>query len=124
MVGLEWTMPRLVGASMKLTSILSAGKSSAGTHAITGGTGGLGVLTALWLGSSGMTRNLVLISRSGALSRKSTDWEVLMSMPAVEVNIIQGSISEPRNVVGRVLVQPGTAPMRGVWHTAGALAQV
>ena len=44
---------------------------ASGAHFVTGGTGGLGLLTARWLAQRG-ARSLALASRSGALARLCT----------------------------------------------------
>ena len=48
-----------------------AGEASAGGQLLTGGTGGLGLLTARWLAASRGASALVLASRSGALARST-----------------------------------------------------
>ena len=61
-------MPRLQRSSIAATSPRLKCK---GLHVLTGGTGGLGLLTARWLATCG-ARALVLASRSGNLPARST----------------------------------------------------
>ena len=116
-----WAVPRLVGASTKLAPTVHASGARDGAHAVTGATGGLGMLTARWLGESGMARRLLLVSRSGAPSTTSADWERLGLLPDVNVRLQRGSVDERRDV-GRIVLQLLAAPSIGVWHAAGVLA--
>ena len=49
-----------------------------GTHIVTGGTGGLGLLTGRWLAQQHV-RHLVLVSRGGAIARDMlTEWDAML----------------------------------------------
>eukprot|EP00966_Prymnesium_polylepis_P076189 1765962-Prymnesium_polylepis.1 len=56
------------------------------THVLTGGTGGLGVLSARWLAEADSQASLVLASRSGTFSASTSaarlEWSLLCAMDA------------------------------------------
>jgi 3-oxoacyl-(acyl-carrier-protein) synthase len=86
------------------------------THAITGGTGALGVLTARWLGDKGV-RRLLLVSRSGVrASGTQADWESLRATN-VDVEICLGDVVDVC-----AIIQAASQILHGAWHTAGVLA--
>eukprot|EP00966_Prymnesium_polylepis_P068619 1594001-Prymnesium_polylepis.1 len=89
-----------------------------GTHAVTGGTGGLGLLTGRWLAQRGSCQ-LLLVSRGGTLSRSSTDdWRAIQASgtTATTERCDVGEAAHVRRLCGR-------APrLGGVWHAAGLLA--
>ena len=91
---------------------------ASGGHVVTGGTGGLGLLTARWIGQCG-AKQLSLASRSGALARgTSSEWSVLANV--ADVSLQQCDTSEDAHV--RRLVGKTMATLTGVWHAAGVLA--
>ena len=60
---------------------VSAG--SRGCHIVTGGTGGLGLLTGRWLAQVG-TRHLILASRGGALAHDTAvEWDAVQATCAL-----------------------------------------
>ena len=90
-----------------------------GSHVLTGGTGGLGLLTGRWLAQRG-AQKLVLASRSGALARDTaTEWAALCAS-GVETVLEQCDAGEAWHV--RRLVALAPRRLHGVWHAAGALA--
>ena len=87
---------------------------------MTGGTGGLGLLTARWLAHRG-ARALLLVSRSGALAAGSTaEWERLQMCGAV-AKLERCDTGEATHVSRAVLLAQQLA-LSGIWHAAGALA--
>ena len=76
-----------------------------GGHLVTGGTGGLGLLTGRWLAQQG-ARRLLLASRSGALaSDASTEWEAVQASGAtavVEAATLVSGARSPASCVGTV----------------------
>ena len=87
-----------------------------GTHVVTGGNGGLGLLTGRWLAWRGAQR-LVLASRNGTLANDaSVEWRAVCSRQAA-VSLERGDTSEFAHI--RRLLAPAVA---GVWHAAGVLA--
>lgn len=90
-------------------------------HLVTGGTGGLGLLTARWLAQCKATRALALISRSGMIAcclRNTFFQLVSKDMP---LHVQQCDTQEGAHI-GRLLACiTETAPVSGVWHAAGVL---
>ena len=90
-----------------------------GAHIVTGGTGGLGLLTARWIAQNGASR-LVLASRSGKRSSASAgEWQLLTASDAEA--IVQRCDSADDGHVKR-LVASTLDSLVGVWHAAGVLA--
>ena len=90
-----------------------------GSHVVTGGTGGLGLLTARWLAQRG-ARNLVLASRSGVVAGDvAAEWQ-LVEASAANVTLEKCDTSDVKHV--RRLVAFAPQPLQGLWHAAGALA--
>ena len=84
---------------------------SAAAHVVTGGTGGLGMLTARWLSQRGPSRALMLASRSGVLARDmAAEWAGMLA--ATVTTLVQQCAPRPRR-------QHDAAPTRRVpWvHT-------
>ena len=92
-----------------------------GTHLISGGLGGLGLLTARLLATRGAKR-FVLSSRSGRVQWGSEgDWSWLsIHADAMPVCCDAADLDSVRAVVSQV--QQGGAPLIGVFHAAGVLA--
>ena len=86
---------------------------------LTGGTGGLGLLTARWLAQRG-ARALVLASRSGALAACGGEWA--RCGRAARVRVERCDAAEPSH--GSLVAGCAQARRRcaGVWHAAGVLA--
>ena len=92
----------------------------AGSHMISGGTGGLGVLTARWLAQQG-SRAVALASRSGALARDaSAEWAQLQATDVV-ICAVQCDTANVAHVQ-RLAALMMPCPTTGVWHAAGLLA--
>jgi len=101
-----------------------AGQDAAGggTHILTGGLGGLGLLTGEWLAGGGASA-LVLASRSGNVNNIH-DRVWMTSLAACSVSTAQFDAAE-RGEVARLLgsVAAETDPITcGIWHAAGVLA--
>ena len=91
---------------------------SAGAHLVTGGTGGLGLLTGRWLAQRGAC-DLVLASRSGALAHDAAaEWAVVQASDAA-ASLQRCDTGEEAHVRRLVAYAP---PLTGVWHAAGVLA--
>merc|ERR1712185_775021 len=68
-------VPRLARAHQAAHATVAPAASA---HVVTGGTGGLGLLTARWLAQRGDARTLALASRSGVLARgTAVEWSVV-----------------------------------------------
>ena len=78
------TLQRGLHVGKVVLRITCGGRAGAnGVHVVTGGTGGLGMLTARWLAQRGAQR-LVLASRDGVRVRAVTvEWEALRSSETV-----------------------------------------
>jgi acyl transferase domain-containing protein/NADPH:quinone reductase-like Zn-dependent oxidoreductase/acyl carrier protein len=100
---------------------------SSDAQLLTGGTGGLGLLTARWLAQQG-AHSVVLVSRTGALSVSGDGSRaaesVLMRASATRVLIEScdaADASEARRLLSTVWFALSAA-VGGVWHAAGVLA--
>lgn len=107
-------------------SVLSAEAAHIDLHAdasyvVTGGTGALGLLTSRWMVEHG-ARRVVLLSRSGKVAANAGQhWEWLQASEAVvEVELCDVANAEMVREVVRQIHK--AAPIRGVVHTAGVLA--
>ena len=89
------------------------------TYLITGGLGGLGLVTARWLIDQG-AKHLVLFSRTPG---PNADVEQLKKAGDTEIVLMQGDVSQ-RDDVARVLgeIQQKMPPLRGIFHAAGVVA--
>lgn len=89
-----------------------------GVHVVTGGTGGLGLLTGRWLAQRG-ARSVFLASRSGALTHDaSVEWEAMKASLA-NLTVEPCDTTEVGHVARFVAVAQSPS---GVWHSAGVLA--
>ena len=93
-----------------------------GGQLLSGGTGGLGVITARWLAERGAI-SLILASRSGVLALGTeAEWERLAGSSAV-VHIVRGDIAQSHDARRLLSVSSSPAsPLRGIWHASGVLA--
>ena len=99
-----------------------AGEASAGGQLLTGGTGGLGLLTARWLAASRGAPALVLASRSGALARGAAAEWALLDASGAAVRIARCDAADPVAVRRLLASAEGAARLRGVWHAAGVIS--
>ena len=120
MRGREQLVPRLVRAPWVTGAHVSAGLAAA-SHLITGGTGGLGLLTGRWLAQLG-AQCITLSSRSGKLVWGSAagEWEALQASGVATAV----SACDAAECVGvrRLSSLCGGLRLGGVWHAAGMLA--
>ena len=91
---------------------------SEGGHVVTGGTGGLGLLTGRWLAQRGAS-HLVLASRSGALASDAAAELDAVQASGTASSIERCDIGESTHVRRLLAFAPSFA---GVWHAAGVLA--
>ena len=91
------------------------------SHLITGGTAGLGLLTARWLAQRG-ARLLVLASRGGALARELKDEWVHAQEATISTVAQRCDTTDPTHVLRLVLIGHALLPATGVWHAAGVIA--
>ena len=91
------------------------------TQLLTGGTGGIGLLTAEWLTTACRHAHVVLTSRSGALG--ATTNVKLHSSGSANVVVHCCDISEVADTADLAAkIQHVMPPLCSVWHTAGMLA--
>ena len=122
----EWSgggckVPRLAAAV--ISAVESVPQAGSG-QVLTGGTGGLGLLTARWLAESRGASALVLASRSGALARGGGAEWALLGASGADVRIARCDAADPA-AVRRLLAWPTSAAgprLCGVWHVAGVLS--
>ena len=103
----------------------AAAAAVGGTHVVTGGTGGLGLLTARWAAQRGGGGDaaVVVASRGGALAARARrpSW-ALVRASGVAARAARADAAEAADA-RRLVAWAGGAlrPLRGVWHAAGVL---
>ena len=90
------------------------------SYLVTGGLGALGLRVAEWLAEGGAGR-IVLIGRSRPSTQASATVSTLRSR-GVEVIVRQADVGDLAKLEGIVAEIPDAAPLRGVVHAAGILA--
>ncbi|RYG24425.1 MAG: SDR family NAD(P)-dependent oxidoreductase, partial [Burkholderiales bacterium] len=91
-----------------------------GVYLVTGGLGGLGLLTAQHLARQG-AKSLVLAGRS-VPSQDSLAAVDAMRAEGVSVEVVRADVSDAADVAKLLMmITAGKAPLRGVVHSAGAL---
>ena len=90
------------------------------TYLITGGCGGLGLHVAGWLAAKG-ARHLVLMGR-GDPSSDAQATIARLSADGVRVAIVKGDVSRAEDVVRALASIDPQAPLAGIVHAAGVLA--
>ena len=92
-----------------------------GTHLLSGGTGGLGLLTGKWLGESGAS-SVVLASRSGKIGTAEGAKLKKIARCGYQVASCNGSeaVEVRRMICGADSDE--NARLAGIWHAAGVLA--
>ena len=91
------------------------------THLLTGGSGGLGLLTGRWLAESGAT-SVVLASRGGKVS--GDEAERLQAAVSCNTRTVRCDAAEPVDVRHMLcgVMSECASPLSGVWHAAGVLS--
>ncbi|WP_460700705.1 SDR family NAD(P)-dependent oxidoreductase, partial [Nocardia thraciensis] len=112
-------VPRLVGAG---SAGAPAPDLTAGTVLITGGTGGLGAVLARHLVRQYGVRHLLLTSRRGPAAPGSEELRAELSELGASVSIAACDVSDRAAVADLIAAVPGGAPLVGVVHAAGVLA--
>lgn len=88
------------------------------TYLVTGGLGGLGLLSASWLADQG-AHHLLLMGRRKPEVDAHTQIEALEAR-GVEVRVVQADVTDPEQL--RTALQPvGMPPLAGIIHAAGVL---
>ncbi len=87
-------------------------------YLITGGTGGLGLLSAQWLVEMGAT-DLVLISRSGIKNDETSSEIGRLRAMGANIQIVQTDVSDKGSLGSELKRLHQALPIRGIIHTAG-----
>ena len=114
--GRDVLAPRLARASVVPPHLSASAPSS---HLLSGGTGALGQATAGWLAQRGATR-LIFASRGGGSVSSGP-----AGLPSGSAALfVRCDVAQPREVERALALaaDPPAAPLRGVWHAAGVLA--
>lgn len=103
-----------------LDAAATAHVSSSGAYLITGGLGGLGLLTAQRLVQRG-ARTLVLVGRR-APSEETRTAISAMEAEGAQITVIKADMAQPEAVAAVLAsISNGPAPLRGIVHSAGEL---
>ena len=95
---------------------------SPGTPVVSGGTGGLGLLTARWLSQVGVA-SLALVSRSGRLASDMGGERQQLEESGAAVQVLSCDSAEAADASRlAATVQATMLPLQGVWHAAGVLS--
>ncbi len=89
------------------------------TYLITGGTGGLGLEVARWLGEQG-ARHLVLMARRPPQAEVSQQIETL-EQAGVSITLVQADIADFAQLTQVIAGLSPEYPLKGIIHTAGVL---
>lgn len=94
--------------------------STPASHLLTGGTGGIGHLVAVWLVKARDRSHLMLTTRTGVLPSKCME---LRSCGQAVVVVRRCDAAEQSDVLTLAAdMRQSLPPLRGVWHMAGLLA--
>ena len=109
----------------RLAHALQATEQSALTtwdcHLVSGGTGGIGLLTVRWLAQRG-SGALSLASRGGAVAcEMAVEWERVRTASATTL-VRRCDSAEEVHVQQLLALVAGPLRLAGVWHAAGVLA--
>ncbi|SPE61771.1 Beta-ketoacyl-acyl-carrier-protein synthase I [Streptomyces netropsis] len=92
-----------------------------GTVVITGGTGGLGAVTARHLVAGHGVRRLLLVSRRGLAAEGATDLVTELEGLGASVSVAACDVADRDALAGLLASVDGDHPLRAVVHTAGVL---
>ncbi|WP_280362788.1 type I polyketide synthase [Nocardia wallacei] len=93
-----------------------------GTVVITGGTGGLGAVLARHLAREHGVRSLLLLGRRGAEAPGAAYWAADLSAAGARGQLVAGDVADGEAVRAALAAAPPDAPVVGVVHAAGVLA--
>ncbi|MFF3110876.1 SDR family NAD(P)-dependent oxidoreductase [Kitasatospora sp. NPDC057904] len=91
-----------------------------GSYLITGGLGGLGLLTARRFAERG-ARGLVLVGRSTAVPAVQREIEVLRTVSGTVIETVSGDAADPDTIRRATELAYGMGELRGVVHAAGVV---
>ncbi|WP_437758348.1 SDR family NAD(P)-dependent oxidoreductase [Sorangium sp. So ce1389] len=91
------------------------------SYLVTGGLGGLGLTVASWMVEQG-ARDLVLVGRSGAMTRAQRDKVEALSASGARVTVVAADVASRADMAALLArLRAEHAPLRGVVHAAGVL---
>jgi acyl transferase domain-containing protein len=91
------------------------------TYVITGGLGGLGLLSARWLSEAG-ARHLLLLGRRGVVREAQAEAIAALESAGASVMVATADVADPVALEGALRDAQGRMPpVRGVLHAAGVL---
>lgn len=110
------------GVPSRTVSARQSGKiRTDGSYLISGGLGGLGLVTARRLADRGALR-IVLCSRSAASQNAVRELEHLRAATSTDVATVQGDIADPGTISQALqAATSGNVPLRGIVHAAGVV---
>ena len=124
----EAEVMHLGGGGLKAPRLMKALKPSeepigvGGTHVVTGGLSGLGLLTARWLAFEG-AEAVVPTSRSGQLGAGGAhDWSLLLRDTIVKMHRCDVSERTDTHRLSSAATGGRLPKLGGLWHAAGVLA--
>nr|APD71896.1 type I polyketide synthase 4 [Streptomyces sp.] len=91
-----------------------------GTYLVTGGLGGLGLLTARRMARQGAGR-IVLCGRTAPDAATTRELEDIRTAYAADLTVLTGDIADPAVVARALAAATDELPMRGVVHAAGVV---
>lgn len=109
-----------VPVSLEDTTNSGAAFDPRGVYVITGGTGGLGLRLAAWLGRRG-AGHVVLVSRSGRVRPADALAFEAVTASGAEVHVTSCDVSHRASVQETMSAVCAIGPVRGVFHLAGVL---
>ncbi len=94
---------------------------SKATYLVTGGLGGFGLESALWMVEKG-ARRLALAGRSGASRGEAREALACMKSMGVDAKVIKGDVSDPAEVEEIIKkIKATMPPLKGIFHSAMVL---
>lgn len=91
------------------------------SYLITGGLGGLGLKVAEWLVTQGAT-HLVLSSRQGATTAAAQSAIAALESQGAKIKAVKADVAQAEEVKNLLQTSQEFAPLRGIIHAAGVLA--
>ncbi|MEU8814275.1 type I polyketide synthase [Actinoplanes sp. NPDC048796] len=109
------------GPGGKLVLTVPARPGRHGTVLVTGGTGGLGLVTARHLAVEHGLRRLLLLSRSGAAGEGAAATIAELTAAGVDVDVVACDVADRASLARALARIPAEHPLTAVVHAAGVL---
>jgi acyl transferase domain-containing protein/thioesterase domain-containing protein len=119
--GGQQRVPRLAAAPGPIPRTAAVAAMAGGTHLLTGGTSGLGLITGCWLAERGASA-VILAARGGRLAKSETS--AFTELKQASVRTARCDAAEHVDVLrlAHGWVSSGLPNLVGVWHAAGVLS--